>query len=104
MPALGSGRAFCRETGLLFVECRVGEVHVFLVHFLLGQLDGFAEALEMDNLPFPEEANDVIYVRVVGQAKDVVIGEAGLLFWCDLVRTTFVRLVAFIATEHILQD
>ena len=39
----------------------------------------FAETLEMDNLAFPEEANDIIYVRIVRQAENVVIGEAGFL-------------------------
>ena len=43
----------------------------------------------MDNLAFPEEANDIIYVRIVRQAENVVIGEARFLLWCDLVRTTF---------------
>ena len=43
----------------------------------------------MDNLAFPEEANDIIYVRIVRQAENVVIGEARFLLWCDLVRTTY---------------
>ena len=34
----------------------------------------------MDDLALPQEANHVIYVRVVGQAEDVVVGEAGFLF------------------------
>lgn len=38
-----------------------------------------AKALEVHDLSLPQEADDVIYVRVVGQTEDVVIGEAGLL-------------------------
>ena len=87
-PPWVQGGHFAVSWEALFVEGRVGEIYVFLVHLLFGQFDGFAEALEMDNLPFPEEANDVIYVRVVGQAKDVVIGEAGLLLCGDRIRTT----------------
>ena len=47
-----------------------------------------AEALEMDDLPLPQETDGVVHIRVVGQPQNVVIGEAGLLLWCDLVRTT----------------
>lgn len=39
----------------LFVERRVGEVDVLLVQALLGQGDGLAEPLEMDNLPLTTE-------------------------------------------------
>lgn len=40
----------------------------------------FAEALEVDNLPFPEEPDHVVHIRVVGQPQNVVVGEPGLLF------------------------
>ena len=33
----------------------------------------------MDDFPLPQEANDIIDVRVVAQAEDVVIGDAGFL-------------------------
>ena len=71
-----------------FVEGGVGEIDVFGVHLVLAQPQTFAEALEVDDLPLPEEADDVVHVRVIGQAEDVVIGLPGLLLWCVLVRTT----------------
>ena len=71
------------------VEGGVGEVDVFGVHFLLAQAQAFAEALEVNDLPLPQKADDVVHVRVVGQAEDVVIGQAGLLLCCAFVRTTF---------------
>ena len=37
-------------SGCLFVEGRVGEVHVFLIHLFLSQAETLAEALEMDDL------------------------------------------------------
>ena len=40
----------------------------------------FAEALEVDDFPLPEEADDVIDVGVVAEPEDVVIGDSGLLF------------------------
>lgn len=71
------------------VKSRVDIVDVLLVHFLFGQLNGFAKSLEMHDLPLPQETDDVVHVGVVGQAEDVVIGQAGFLFWCDGKRTTF---------------
>lgn len=73
----------------LFVERRVGEVHVLLVHAFLGQGNSFAEALKMDDFAFPQEADDIVHIRVVGETENVIVGEAGLLLWCDLVRTTY---------------
>ena len=63
----------------------------------------FAKTLEMDDLPFPQKPDDVVHIRVIGQAEDVVVGKAGFLLCCDLARTTFVGLSDVTATEHILQ-
>ena len=38
------------------------------------------EALEVDDLPLTQKADHIVDIRVVGQAEDVVIGKAGLLF------------------------
>ena len=73
----------------LFVESRIGEVDVFLIHALLGQSDCFTETLEVHDFPLTQETDHIVDIRVVRQAEDVVIGKAGLLFCCDLVRTTF---------------
>ena len=75
------------------VEGGVGEVDVFGVHFFLAQAQAFAEALEVNDLPLPQKADDVVHVRVVGQAEDVVIGQAGLLLWGDFVRTTLHNII-----------
>ena len=75
-------------TFLPLVEGGVGEVDVFLIHPLFGQLDGLAEPLEVDDFPLPQEADHVVDIRVVGQAEDVVVGEAGFLLWYNLKSTT----------------
>lgn len=49
----------------------------------------FAEALKMDNLPFPQEADSIVDIRVVAETEDIVVGDAGFLLCCGLVRTTF---------------
>ena len=43
----------------------------------------------MDYLPLAQELDNVVYVRVIAEAQDVIVGDAGFLLWCDLVRTTF---------------
>lgn len=85
MPgAFGSGHVCA-----LFVEGRVHEVHVFLIQLVAGQAQPLAEALEVDHFPGPQEADGIIDIRVIGQAENVVVGNARLLLCCDLVRTTF---------------
>ena len=71
------------------VEGWIGEVDIFLSHALLGQAKSLAEALEMHNLPLAQELDNVIYVRVVAQAEDVVVGNAGLLLWCNHASATW---------------
>ena len=48
----------------------------------------FSEALEVHDLPGPEELDGVADVRIVGKAENVVVGNAGLLLCCAFVRTT----------------
>ncbi len=80
----------------LLVESRVGEVDVFRVHFFLAKPQALAKPLEVHDLPLPQEADDVVYIWVVGKAQNVVIGEAGFLFCCNGVRTAFLEAVIFI--------
>lgn len=46
----------------------------------------FTEPLEVDDFPLPQEADHVVDVRVVGQAEDVVVGEAGFLLRRQILR------------------
>ena len=39
----------------------------------------FAETLEVDDFPLSQETDDIVDVRVVGKAEDIVVGEAGFL-------------------------
>ena len=41
----------------------------------------FAEPLEVDDLPLPEELNDIVDIGIIGKTEDVVIGNTGLLLW-----------------------
>ena len=64
----------------LLVKSGVGEVHIFLIQALFGKGDGFAKTLEMDNFTFAQEADDIVDIRIIGEAENVVVGESGLLF------------------------
>ena len=39
------------------------------------------EALEMNDFPFPEETDDVVDVRIIADAQNVIIGDTSLLLW-----------------------
>ena len=82
--------------GGLLVKSRVGEVDVFRVYLFLAKPQALAKPLEVHDLPLPQEADDVVYIWVVGKAQNVVIGEAGFLFCCNGVRTAFLEAVIFI--------
>lgn len=50
----------------------------------------FAEPLEMDDLPFPEEFDDVIDIGIIAQAQNVVVGDPRLLLWHNGIKTTII--------------
>jgi len=57
-----SGRTFLIK---LLIKSGVGEIHIFLIHTLFGQRNGFAKALEMDDFALAQEADDIIDIRIV---------------------------------------
>ena len=63
-------------------------VHILLVQLLPQQLHGLAEPLEVDDLPFPEEFDHVVHIRIIGKPQNVVIGDPGLLLWGVIINTT----------------
>ena len=58
----------------LCLDRRIVEIYVPAVEVLAQLLDRLAEALEMHDLPRAEEADDVVHIRIVRQAQNVVIG------------------------------
>ena len=49
----------------------------------------FAEPLEVDYLPLAQELDNVVYVRVIAEAQDVIVGDAGFLLWCNHASATW---------------
>lgn len=50
-------------SGLDLVEGGVGKIDVFRVHLLLAHPQALAEALEVHDLPLPQEPDNVVDVR-----------------------------------------
>ena len=46
---------------------------------ILGNAQGFTEALVVDDLPGSEELDGVTDIRILDQAQNVVVGGAGLM-------------------------
>ena len=63
----------------LFIKRRIGRIEIFLIHLLNSAAKPLTEALIMDDLPLPQELYDVVYVWIVAEPQDVVIGRARLL-------------------------
>ena len=64
-----SGKWFrAADAALIFlhIDSRIHVVDISLVQFFSQQLDGFAKALEVDDLPLPQEFNDIVYIWVIG--------------------------------------
>ena len=63
-----------------------------------------AEPLEVHDFPLPQEFNGVVYIRVVTEPEDVVIGDTGFLLCCEVVRTTFFEAVPYcpLFCQHVI--
>lgn len=72
----------------LQVDGRVHAVHIALIQLAPQQVNGFSESLKMNHLPFPEELDDIIDIRIIAEPEDVVIGDPGLLLWHAAKSTT----------------
>ena len=68
------------KTTVLFVESRIEGVKVFGIQFILHDTGRFAEALVVDDLPFPQKLDDIPDVRIIHQTENIVIAHPGLLF------------------------
>ena len=75
-------------TPLFFVKRRVERIEVPAVQMIGGDSQTFTEALVMNDFSLPQEANGINDIGIVAEAKDVVVGSAGLLFCCNHISTT----------------
>ena len=85
---------------LLDIHGRIHEVYILGIQLLAEQFHGFSKALEVDHLALPEELNDIVYIWVVTEAKDVVIGDSGFLLCCNHVCKTFLGYIYVQGTSY----
>ena len=71
---------------MLFIKGRIEKIYVLLVHFVLGNLQALAKALEVDDLTFPQETDDIVYIGIIAEPQDVIIGDTGFLLCCKVFR------------------
>ena len=64
----------------LHIDGRIHPVYIPLIQLLSQQLYRLTEALEVNDFPLPQEFDHIIYIWIVRQPKDIIIGGAGLLF------------------------
>ena len=75
------------------IEAGVEGIEVFGIQLFLNGTECFTESLEVNDFPGAEKFNGIGNFRdVTDNAKDVVVGGAGLLFWGDLVSTTYTKI------------
>lgn len=72
----------------LFIKVWVVSIKILFVQIILNQAKAFTETLEMNQFALTQETNGISYLRIFYQTKEVIIGSAGFLLWCDCVKTT----------------
>ena len=72
----------------LHIYCRIHEVNIPFIQLITQQLNCFAKTLEMDDFTLPQELDDIVYIRVIGQTQNVIVSGSRFLLCCYLICTT----------------
>ena len=64
----------------LFIKRRVYDINILLIEPVDRLSQPLAEALIVDYLALAEITYDVVYIRVVAETQDIVIGQSSFLF------------------------
>lgn len=70
------------------IKSRVKRIKIFAVQLILYMSQRLTKALEMHDFPCTQIADRIAHFWIFYDAKNVIIGAACLLFWCDCVKTT----------------
>lgn len=65
----------------LHIKGRIHIVNILLVQFFPQKLHSFAKTLEMDDFSLPEEFDHIIYIRIIAEPENIVVGDPCLLLW-----------------------
>ena len=71
------------------VKGGVASVEILGIQVVLGDAEGIGKPLVMHDLTLPQELDGVTDVGIVAEAENVIVGHAGLLLWCNHIRTNF---------------
>ena len=66
---------------MLNIKRGIHAVHILLIQLFTQLLHAFSEALEMDDLPFPQELDHIVHIRIIGKTQNIIVGGACLLLW-----------------------
>lgn len=79
---------------VLHVDGRVHAVYILLIQLFPKQLDSLSKPLEVDNLPFPQEFDHIVHIRIITESQNVIIGHSRFLLWyVELFTTIFSSLI-----------
>ena len=62
------------------------------IHIPLQVVQCLSEALEVDDLPLPQEPQNIYQVRIIGEIDQVFIGCPGLFFSCHILMEVSYRI------------
>ena len=82
----------------LFIKRRVYDINILLIEPVDRLSQPLAEALIVDYLALAEITYDVVYIRVVAETQDIVIGQSSFLFGLRSAMTSPVT--AIVAALH----
>ena len=75
------------------IKARVKGIEIFSIQLLLHRTQCFTETLEMNYLSCPKETYGICNFRdVFHHPEDIIVGGACLLFWGDLISTTYTKI------------
>ena len=75
------------------IRDRIKCIEVLTVQVILHNSETFTKSLKVYDFSFTQEFDCGINIRVIfHKPEDIVIGSAGLLFWHDLVSTTYTKI------------
>ncbi len=73
----------------LFIKRRIDRIEILAVEMILRDAKGIAKALIMHDLALAQIFDGIAHIRIVAQAKDIVVGHARLLLCYYHVFATF---------------
>ena len=65
----------------LQIDGRIHIVYILLVQLFSQQLNSLTKALEVNDFPLPQEFDHIVYIRIIRNTQNIIIGRSGLLFW-----------------------